>query len=114
LAVERRDPNRLRYFSTIELVNAQDQEKAAGVAGRLAHQLLNLVVLGELGYFPFRQAGEALLDRRTHHGHIIETGNDSYRFRDSSWTAKTKIRDREHARVQQAKEDAKPAGDTGR
>ena len=41
----------------------------------------------------------ALLDRLTHHCHIVETGNESYRFRHSSQTAKARIKSREQARL---------------
>ena len=46
---------RVRFFSTVELVNALEQEKAQGKAGQIANRLLHsdLVILDELGYLPF-------------------------------------------------------------
>ena len=54
---------RVRFYSTVDLANALEQEKAAGKAGRIALGLLrmDLVILDELGYLPFSQAGGALL-----------------------------------------------------
>ncbi|MBW1792099.1 MAG: IS21-like element helper ATPase IstB [Deltaproteobacteria bacterium] len=52
-----------RFFSVIDLVNKLEQEKLAGKAGSLTSRLANIdfVVLDELGYLPFSQAGGALL-----------------------------------------------------
>jgi len=54
---------RVRFFSTVELVNALELEKAVGKQGQLAYRLMYVdrVILDEMGYLPFSQAGGALL-----------------------------------------------------
>jgi DNA replication protein DnaC len=53
---------RVRFFSTVELVNMLEQEKAAGKAGQIATRLLHvdLLILDELGYLPFSASGGAV------------------------------------------------------
>jgi DNA replication protein DnaC len=52
-----------RFFNVVDLVNRLEAEKSAGNAGKLAERLkmVDVVVLDELGYLPFSQAGGALL-----------------------------------------------------
>jgi len=54
---------RVRFFSAVDLVNRLDAELRIGRAGRLSDQLcrVDLVVIDELGYLPFAQAGGQLL-----------------------------------------------------
>ena len=61
-----RHGKRVRFYSTVDLVNALEQEKSQGKAGRIATSLLrmDLVILDELGYLPFSHSGGALLFRK--------------------------------------------------
>lgn len=45
---------RVRFFSTVELVNQLEQEKVCNKTGQMAHRLahMDMVVLDELGYLP--------------------------------------------------------------
>ena len=54
---------KVRFYSTVELVNALEQEKALGKAGKMAEMMtkIDLVILDELDYLPFSSSGGALL-----------------------------------------------------
>lgn len=54
---------KVRFFATVDLVNALEQKKAMNKAGQLADRLLrlDLLILDELGYLPFSPSGGALL-----------------------------------------------------
>jgi DNA replication protein DnaC len=58
-----RNGTRGRFFNVVDLVNRLDAETRSGKQGHLADYLtrLDFVVLDELGYLPFAQAGGQLL-----------------------------------------------------
>jgi DNA replication protein DnaC len=52
-----------RFYNLVDLVNQLEREKLAGRSGQLVEKLLryDLIVIDELGYLPFSQAGGQLL-----------------------------------------------------
>ncbi|MEM1346390.1 MAG: IS21-like element helper ATPase IstB [Pseudomonadota bacterium] len=54
---------KVRFFNTLDLINALIREEAEGKAGRLHKQLIatDCVILDELGYIPFPKSGGAML-----------------------------------------------------
>lgn len=54
---------RVRFYNAVDLVNRLDGEMRDGRTGRLTEQLcrVDLVIIDELGYLPFAQAGGQLL-----------------------------------------------------
>ena len=58
-----RTGSKARFYNLVDLANELEQEKLAGLAGKLTARLVrfDLVVLDELGYLPFSKNGSQLL-----------------------------------------------------
>ena len=58
-----RNGKKSRFYNLVDLANELEQEKLAGLAGRVVARLLrfDLVILDELGYLPFSKNGSQLL-----------------------------------------------------
>ena len=93
---------KVRFFSTVDLVNALEQEKAMNKAGQLAERLLrlDLVILDELGYLPFSPSGG---------GAAVPSAQQTLRTHQRRYHHQPQLQ-RMGRRVRRCQDDHRPAG----